>query len=45
MIREAVEIQKDFRGFIWYQAFRQNLMQMGVFFAVLLGCGGLLSEA
>jgi ABC-2 type transport system permease protein len=44
-IREAVELQKDFRGFIWVQTFRQNLTQMGVFFAVLLGCGGLLSES
>jgi ABC-2 type transport system permease protein len=44
-IREAIEVQKDFRGFIWYQAFRQNLTQMGVFFAVLLGCGGLLAES
>jgi len=45
VIREAIEIQKDFRGFIWYQAFRQNLTQMGVFFAILLGCGGLFSES
>ena len=45
VIREAIEIQKDFRGFVWYQAFRQNLTQMGVFFAVLLGCGGLLHES
>ena len=44
-IREAIEVQKDFRGFVWYQAFRQNLTQMGVFFALLLGCGGLLSES
>jgi ABC-type transport system involved in multi-copper enzyme maturation permease subunit len=44
VIREAIEIQKDFRGFIWYQAFRVNLLQMVFFFAVLLGCGGLLSE-
>ena len=44
-IREAIELQKDFRGYVWYQAFRQNLTQMGVFFAVLLGCGGLLSES
>jgi ABC-type transport system involved in multi-copper enzyme maturation permease subunit len=44
-IRDAIEIQKDFRGFIWYQAFRQNLTQMGVFFAILLGCGGILSES
>ena len=45
MIREAIDIQKDFRGFVWYQAFRQNLTQMGIFFAVLLGCGGLLHES
>jgi ABC-type transport system involved in multi-copper enzyme maturation permease subunit len=45
VIREAIEMQKDFRGFIWYQSFRQNLTQMGVFFAILLGCGGLLSES
>jgi ABC-2 type transport system permease protein len=45
VIREAIEVQKDFRGYIWYQAFRQNLTQMGVFFAILLGCGGLLSES
>src|SRR5262245_42455651 len=44
-IREAIEVQKTFRGFIWYQAFSQNLTQMGVFFAILLGCGGLLSES
>jgi ABC-type transport system involved in multi-copper enzyme maturation permease subunit len=43
-IRDAIEVQKDFRGFIWFQAFRQNMTQLGVFFAVLLGCGGLLSE-
>ena len=44
-IRDAIEVQKDFRGFVWYQAFRQNMTQMGVFFAVLLGCGGLLQES
>ena len=44
-LREAIEVQKDFRGFVWYQTFRQNLTQMGVFFAILLGCGGLLSES
>lgn len=45
MIREAIEIQKDFRGFVWYRTFRDNLTNMGVFFAVLLGCGGLLHES
>ena len=44
-IREAIEVQKDFRGFIWYRAFRDNLTNMGVLFAVLLGCGGLLHES
>ena len=44
-LREAFEAQKTFRGFIWYQTFSQNLSQMGVFFAILLGCGGLLSES
>jgi len=44
-IREAIELQKEFRGFIWYRAFRDNLTSMGVFFAVLLGCGGLLHES
>ena len=44
-IREAVEIQREFRGFIWYHGFRDNLMQLGVLFAVLLGSGGLVAEA
>jgi ABC-type transport system involved in multi-copper enzyme maturation permease subunit len=43
-IREAIELQKEFRGFIWYRTFRDNLTNMGVFFAILLGCGGLVSE-
>ena len=45
MIRDAIEVQREFRGFIWYNAFRDNLTQLGVFFAVLLGCGGLLHES
>ena len=44
-IREAIEVQREFRGFIWYNTFRDNLTTMGVLFAVLLGCGGLLAEA
>jgi ABC-type transport system involved in multi-copper enzyme maturation permease subunit len=44
-IRDAVAVQREFRGFIWYNGFRDNLTQMGVLFAVLLGCGGLLAEA
>jgi ABC-type transport system involved in multi-copper enzyme maturation permease subunit len=44
-IRDAIELQKDFRGFTWYRTFRDNLTNTGVFFAILLGCGGLLSES
>lgn len=44
-IREAVTVQREFRGFIWYNAFRDNLTSVGLLFAVLLGCGGLLTEA
>jgi ABC-type transport system involved in multi-copper enzyme maturation permease subunit len=44
-IRDAIETQKDFRGFIWYRGFRDNISGLGIFFAILLGCGGLVSEA
>ena len=44
-IKEAVEIQRDYRGFVWWQWFRQNLTQMGTLFAVILGSGGLLSRS
>lgn len=44
-IREAVALQREFRGFIWYTTYRDNLTQMGVLFGLLLGCGGLFAEA
>lgn len=44
-VREAIELQRDFRGFVFFTTFRQNLTQLGIVFAVLLGCGGLLAEA
>ena len=44
-IREAIEMQREFRGFIWFNGFRDILAQMAVLFAVLLGCGGLMTEA
>lgn len=44
-IREAIAVQREFRGFIWYNTFRDNLTLIGVLFAVLLGCGGLLAES
>ena len=42
-IVESVAAERTYRGYIWYQWFRQNLSQMGTLFAVLLGSGSLLS--
>lgn len=44
-IRDAIATQRDFRGFMWYQGFSDIVAQMALLFAVLLGCGGLMSEA
>jgi hypothetical protein len=44
-IREAVEVQRTWPGFIWSQAFAQNLTNMTTLFATLLGVGGLLSAS
>jgi ABC-2 type transport system permease protein len=41
-VQEAVELSREYRGFVWSQGFRQNLAQIGTLFAVLLGTGGLL---
>jgi ABC-2 type transport system permease protein len=45
MIKDAIEVQRDYRGFVWWQWFRQNLAQTWTLFAVLLGSGGLLSQS
>lgn len=44
-IREAVELSRDYRGYVWSNWFRQNLPQMWTLFAVLIGTGGLLSHS
>lgn len=44
-IKEAVDAQRDYRGFIWWQWVRQNFTQMWTLFAVLIGSGGLLGSA
>jgi hypothetical protein len=44
-IREALELSRTFGGYVWMNAFSQNLSQLGMLFAVLLGSGGLRSEA
>jgi hypothetical protein len=44
-VAEAIELARSFRGYVWSQWFRQSLLQMWALFAVLLGSGGLLSQA
>jgi len=42
-IREELDAQRTYAGYIWYQWFRSNLIQMGTISAALLGSGTLLS--
>jgi hypothetical protein len=44
-IREALELSRSFRGYVWLNAFSQNLSQLGTLFAILLGGGALRTEA
>jgi hypothetical protein len=44
-IKESAELMREYRGYVWSQWFRQSLQQMWTLFAVLLGTGGLLSQA
>jgi len=43
-IKEAAELMRDYRGYVWSQWLRQSMMQMTTLFAALLGTGGLLSQ-
>jgi hypothetical protein len=43
-VTEALELARSYRGYVWSQWYRQNLLQMWAVFAVLLGTGGLLSQ-
>jgi hypothetical protein len=44
-VKEAIDLAREYRGYIWSQVFRQNVIQMWTVFAVLLGTGGLLSRS
>jgi hypothetical protein len=44
-IREAAELARDFRGYVWSDWFRQNLPEKWTLFAVLIGTGGLLAHS
>jgi hypothetical protein len=43
-IREAAELSREYRGYVWSQWFRQNLAQTWTLFAALLGTGGLFAQ-
>jgi hypothetical protein len=40
----ALEFQRTYRGYIWWQWFRQNLPQTWTLLAVILGSGGLVAQ-
>src|SRR5262245_1654235 len=44
-IKEGVALARTYRGYVWSQWFRQNLIQMWTLFAVLLASGSVLSQA
>jgi ABC-2 type transport system permease protein len=43
-IREAAELMRDYRGYVFTQWFRQTLPQLWTLMAALLGSGGLLTQ-
>jgi hypothetical protein len=44
-ILEIAALSRTYHGYVWAQWLRQNMTQMLALFAVLLGTGGLLSQA
>jgi ABC-type transport system involved in multi-copper enzyme maturation permease subunit len=44
-LQDALNTQQTYRGFVWWQWFRQNLTQLWTLFAILLGAGGLLARS
>lgn len=43
-IGEALELMRDYRGYVWSQWFRQTPTNVGALFAALLGTGGLVTS-
>jgi ABC-2 type transport system permease protein len=44
-IREAIELSRTYRGYMWSHWFGQNLKQWATLFAILLGTAGVLSPS
>ncbi len=45
LLKDAIGIEQTYRGFVWFQWFRGNLLQMGTVFAAMLGSGGVISTS
>jgi hypothetical protein len=45
VLKESLEAQQTFRGFVWWQWYRQNMTYLVVIFGALLGAGGLLAKS
>ena len=43
-IAESAALSRTYDGYVWSQWFRQNGAQLGAFFAVIIGTGGLLAQ-
>src|SRR5256885_16676415 len=43
LLKEAIRLEQTYRGFVWMQWFRQNLLQTGTLAGVVLGSGSVLS--
>lgn len=44
-ISEAIEVERTYRGFVWYQWFSKNLAHIGTLVAIIIGSGGLLAQS
>jgi ABC-2 type transport system permease protein len=44
-VSEAMELARDYRGYVWSQWFRQNMPQLWALIAVVIGTGGLLAQS
>jgi hypothetical protein len=45
LLQEMIRIEQTYRGFVWYQWFRGNLLTAGTLLSVLLGSGGVISTS
>src|SRR5262249_60739154 len=43
-LREAIELSRGFRGYVWVQWFRQSMVQSVTLLAILLGSGGVMTH-